>query len=259
MVDTEFNKTIDLGNLCVFDSNNLGLELDEDNIVERTKGNLKLIFSELFKLKTNQIGQDEEERDYDKPINAVKLPNPSVILPRGLPIPKQDKNQTKWEKFAEEKGIQKIKKRSRMIWSEELQKYLPRWGKGSLRKEETNAKWVIEDKPKYEGKNPFTYEKQELKLKHLKQDQRQKQNEQTFLNKKRNKDGKLKEDKKAQRKNLEIVQKSTASQGRFDKKLKNEAKINPLKKQKLAKEIVLNKKQEKERDSKILNKILKDK
>lgn len=259
MEDTQFNKTIDLGNLTIFDTNNLGLELFEDDIQAIAKKNLKVIFSELYKLKAKQLGEEDENRDYDKPTNAVKLPAATTILPRAHPIPKEDQFLTKWEKFAKEKGIQKRKKRSRMVWSEEFQKELPRWGKGSIKKEQDKAKFVIEDKPKYEGKNPFTFDKQEKKLKDLKQQQKQKKNEESFLNKKRDKSSKLKDDVKSQRKNLEIVQKSTASQGRFDQKLKNETKINPLKKQKLHKEIVLNKKQEKERDSKIMNKILKDK
>ena len=144
-----FNKSIDLGSLTVFNTTNLGIEISEEEIIENAKGNLKSIFSELYKLKANQIGEEEENRDYDKPINAVKLPLSITNLPRSMPLPKKEIYETKWEKFAKEKGIEK-KKRSRMIWSEEFQKYLPRWGKGSLKKEEIKNKWVIEDKPKYE-------------------------------------------------------------------------------------------------------------
>jgi regulator of ribosome biosynthesis len=253
--DIEFNRTLDIGSLTVFDTNNVELELNEDTIVNSTKENLKVLFSSLYKLKTTQIGNDDEDRDYDKPENAITLPTPTTQLPRALPIPKTDKVMTKWEQFSKDKGISKKTKRSRMLWSEEFGKYVPRWGKGSLKQEKDKATWVIEDKPKYAGKDPFTYEKQERQLKKLKQEQREEKNE-IMLTKKRDKSSKLKNDKKGQRKNLEIAQKSTASLGRFDKKLKNEPKINTLKKTKVSKGVLLDKSQEKQRDSKIMSRII---
>lgn len=48
------------------------------------------------------------------------------LLNRAKPIPAPRKD-TKWEKFAAEKGIQK-KKRSRMIWDEQSNEWRPRWG-----------------------------------------------------------------------------------------------------------------------------------
>jgi hypothetical protein len=45
---------------------------------------------------------------------------------REKPIP-QPKKETKWEKFAREKGIKK-KKKDRMIWDEPEQEWRPRWG-----------------------------------------------------------------------------------------------------------------------------------
>ncbi len=50
---------------------------------------------------------------------VVKLPEITTKLPRAKPIPKK-KELTKWEKFAKEKGIQKVKK-TRSVWDEELQ------------------------------------------------------------------------------------------------------------------------------------------
>lgn len=67
---------------------------------------------------------------------------------------------------------------------------------------------------------------------------------------------KLEEDKKGLSKTLERVQKSTASMGKFDKKLKNEKELNPLKKNKISKDILLNRKSERDRDRKILDNIL---
>jgi regulator of ribosome biosynthesis len=57
---------------------------------------------------------------------VAELPERTTKLPRGKPVP-QAKPMTRWEKFAKEKGIVK-QKRSKMIWDEEKQKFLPRWG-----------------------------------------------------------------------------------------------------------------------------------
>jgi len=70
------------------------------------------------------------------------------------------------------------------------------------------------------------------------------------------KNQKLESDKKGLSKTLENVQKSTASMGKFDKKLKNEKQLDPLKKNKIPKEILLNRKSERDRDRKILDNIV---
>ncbi|ELA42048.1 uncharacterized protein VICG_00897 [Vittaforma corneae ATCC 50505] len=54
--------------------------------------------------------------------------NPSLyILPKSI---NEEKESTKWESFAREKGIKK-KKRSRMVFSEKFNKWLPRYGSRS--------------------------------------------------------------------------------------------------------------------------------
>lgn len=54
------------------------------------------------------------------------VPTP-YVLPKSL---SEEKIKTKWEKFAEEKGI-KRKTRSRMIFSEKFDKWVPRFGSRS--------------------------------------------------------------------------------------------------------------------------------
>lgn len=49
---------------------------------------------------------------------VVKLPEPKYILPREKPIPKP-KPLTKWQKFANEKGLKKTKK-SKLTWDDVL-------------------------------------------------------------------------------------------------------------------------------------------
>jgi len=56
----------------------------------------------------------------------VVLPNETSVLPRAYKLP-EPKPETKWEKFAKEKGIKKTKK-ERMVWDEVNQEYRPRYG-----------------------------------------------------------------------------------------------------------------------------------
>lgn len=54
------------------------------------------------------------------------LPAPKTPLPRAKPLPKP-RAQTKWEQFAQRKGIVK-KKRSKEVWDEEAGEYRRRFG-----------------------------------------------------------------------------------------------------------------------------------
>ena len=56
----------------------------------------------------------------------AKLPPATTALPREKPCPEK-KAETKWDKFAKEKGIQK-KKKGRMEWDDERDKWAPTWG-----------------------------------------------------------------------------------------------------------------------------------
>ena len=56
----------------------------------------------------------------------VQLPKPEFKLPRAQPPP-EPKPETKWEKFAKEKGIVK-RKRDRMVWDEKHKEFRPEMG-----------------------------------------------------------------------------------------------------------------------------------
>lgn len=43
----------------------------------------------------------------------------------------KEKTKTRWQLFAESKGL-KMKKKSKLVYNEELKKWIPRWGSGSL-------------------------------------------------------------------------------------------------------------------------------
>lgn len=75
----------------------------------------------------------------DGPI--AKLPPPTTQLPRAKPLPKP-KPLTKWEKFAQEKGISHRKK-DKAAWDEEKQEWVDRWGwKG--KNKQLEEQWLTE-------------------------------------------------------------------------------------------------------------------
>jgi regulator of ribosome biosynthesis len=77
------------------------------------------------------------------------LPNEVTVLPREKRIP-EPKPETKWERFAREKGIKKRKK-DRMVWDEDNQEFRPSFGY-------KRAKGGVEDLPIVEvkaGQDPY--------------------------------------------------------------------------------------------------------
>jgi regulator of ribosome biosynthesis len=73
----------------------------------------------------------------------VQLPPPTTPLPRAKPLPKP-KPPTKWERFAAAKGIQK-KRRDKKTWDEEKQEWVHRWGRDGKNKEKEDQ-WIHEVK-----------------------------------------------------------------------------------------------------------------
>ena len=290
------NIFFDTRRLVIIDSNNIlnsknnETELTETIMINKAKQNYIDFASSLFDILNKQQGEEKEDIDYDKAPDELTLPENIITLPRSLPIPIQ-KPPTKWEKYKMEKGITQ-RKRSRMVYSEEVGDWVPRWGKGSIKHIQDSMNWVMEDKE--EGVNPFEQKSNEKQLAKAKQMKRQIKNEEfakKYLAEKKgnsnqiNNNGnennnvpkqhiskkmrkafkaqkeiqRLNEDKKNLGKRLEQVQKSTRSMGNFDKKLKNEKEINLLKKKRVSKDILIDKSKEKSRDQRILDNILKNK
>jgi regulator of ribosome biosynthesis len=109
-------------------------------------------------------GEEGEILEYTKSAYSVTMPNGSIILPREKPCPKEDPK-TKWEKFREERGLAPRKKRSRLVFDEIQNDWVPRWGKGSIKKLAEGDNWMMTEKPKHvaAGVNPFDYAKAEKK------------------------------------------------------------------------------------------------
>ena len=296
-VENRENIFYDTRRLVIVDSNNIlnqknnEKELTETIMMNKAKQNYISFASSLFDILSKQQGQEKEDLDYDKAPDELTLPEAIITLPRSLPIPVA-KPLTKWEKYKQEKGIVQ-RKRSRMVYSEEVGDWVPRWGRGSVKKIQDSMNWAMEEKEP--GVNPFEQKSNEKQLAKAKQLKRQMKNEEyakKVLNSKKegnnNKNSnnninnsksepkqklskkqrkalkaqkeiqKLNDDKKNLSKRLEQVQKSTRSMGNFDKKLKNEKEINLLKKKRVSKDILSDKKKEKSRDKRILDNILKN-
>ena len=296
------NIFFDTRRLVIIDSNNIlnqknnEKELTETIMINKAKQNYISFASSLFDLLNKQHGKEKEDLDYDKAPDELALPEAIITLPRSLPIPVA-KPMTKWEKYKKEKGITQ-RKRSRMVYSEEVGDWVPRWGRGSVKKIQDSLNWAMEEKEP--GVNPFEQKSTERQLAKAKQLKRQMKNEEyakKILNSKKegNNSGsnisinnkindnnsksepkqklskkqrkalkaqkeiqKLNDDKKNLSKRLEQVQKSTRSMGNFDKKLKNEKEVNLLKKKRVSKEVLTDKNKEKSRDKRILDHILKN-
>ena len=287
------NIFFDTRRLVIVDSNNLlnsknnETELTETIMMNKAKQNYIDFASSLFDILNKQQGEEKEDLDYDKAPDELTLPESIITLPRSLPIPIQ-KPMTKWEKYKMEKGITQ-RKRGRMVYSEEVGDWVPRWGKGSVKHIQDSMNWVMEEKEP--GVNPFEQKSNEKQIAKAKQMKKQIKNEEfakkylaqkkgisnnneknegnninkQHLSKKMRKAFKaqkeierLNEDKKNLGKRLEQVQKSTRSMGNFDKKLKNEKEVNLLKKKRVRKDILTDKSKEKSRDKRILDNILKN-
>ena len=287
------NIFFDTRRLVIVDSNNPlnsknnEKELTETIMMNKAKQNYIDFASSLFDILNKQQGEEKEDLDYDKAPDELTLPENLITLPRSLPIPIQ-KPPTKWEKYKMEKGITQ-RKRGRMVYSEEVGDWVPRWGKGSAKHIQDSMNWVMEEKEP--GVNPFEQKSNEKQLAKAKQMKRQIKNEEfaqkylaqkkgitnnneknegsnapkQHISKKMRKAFKaqkeierLNEDKKNLGKRLEQVQKSTRSMGNFDKKLKNEKEVNLLKKKRVRSDILTDKSKEKSRDKIILDNILKN-
>ena len=290
------NIFFDTRRLVIIDSNNIlnpknnEKELTETIMLNKAKQNYIDFASSLFDILNKQQGEEKEDLDYDKAPDELTLPENIITLPRSLPVP-IPKPPTKWEKYKMEKGITQ-RKRSRMVYSEEVGDWVPRWGKGSVKHIQDSMNWLMEEKEP--GVNPFEQKSNEKQIAKAKQMKRQIKNEEfakNYLAKKKgnlnqmnnNKNEetsepkqhiskkmrkafkaqkeiqRLNEDKKNLGKRLEQVQKSTRSMGNFDKKLKNEKEINLLKKKRVGKDILNDKSKEKSRNQRILDNILKTK
>lgn len=124
---------LDLGNMLAIDTN----QLDKEQLT--TPAYLLSLARDNTQLLINSIWQLETERVEDAVI--AKFPPPTYKLPREKPAPKP-KPMTKWEKYAKDKGIDKKKKKDRLVWDDVVSKWVPQFGYKKAQAE-ADKNWMI--------------------------------------------------------------------------------------------------------------------
>ncbi|GMF10740.1 unnamed protein product [Phytophthora lilii] len=224
-VQKEDDLTYDLGNLAAFDTHPFAYQ-SEKELALHARENVQLLVNRIFEL----------PREMSDMGPLAQLPEPSTVLPREKPLPKP-KVETKWEKFAKEKGIDKRKK-SRKVFDEATGEWSHSWG--YQRAGDDMKDWAVEMK---EGdmEDPWTKRKQEKRARVDKNQRAQANNLKQGRGKQlagiagrtptgipvelmNTDDVKAKQrGKEGTNKTLEKVQFSTASMGKFDKMREGES------------------------------------
>ncbi|KZT42979.1 RRS1-domain-containing protein [Sistotremastrum suecicum HHB10207 ss-3] len=214
-VDKELE--IDPGLLLVSDLNPIDAEAYEANLEDHlqstARDGVQALLAALFSLPIHSSP--------DGPV--AKLPAPTYELPRAKPLPKP-KPQTKWERFASAKGIQHSVK-DKKVWDEEKQDWVNRWGRYGKNKEledqwltEVPANADVDFDPAKDAKT----KRKEVIAKNTKQRDANLARAQKAADPKESR-------KKEIESTLQSTRKSTASMGKFDKKLDGEKKIRGIK------------------------------
>ncbi|GLD98817.1 hypothetical protein PINS_up007535 [Pythium insidiosum] len=217
-VKKEDDLTYDLGNLAAFDTHPFEYK-NEKELALHARENVQLLINHIFDL----------PREMSDMGPMAQLPAPELTIPREKPLPKP-KVETKWEKFAKDKGIQKRKK-GRMVFDEATGEWAPAWG--YKRAGDDLKDWAIEVK-EGETEDPWTKRKQAKRARVEKNVKQQLNNLKNGRGKQTNGSAKAPagipvelmstDDVKAKQrgkdgtmKTLQKVQFSTASMGKFDK------------------------------------------
>lgn len=133
----------DTGNLAVYDPAPLDAtkisdaSAKESYLKSITRDNVQLLINQVLSLPLTNKKIDEQTN-----MTLVELPEPIYQLPREKSLPKE-KEKTKWEKFAEKKGISKKEKRSRKVYDEASGEWVNRWGYKGKNKD-MDDQWLVE-------------------------------------------------------------------------------------------------------------------
>ncbi|KAJ3551884.1 hypothetical protein NM688_g4452 [Phlebia brevispora] len=224
LVEKDIPLEIDTGFLTVTDLNPVDAESYsadlEDYLMSTARDGVQTLLASLFDLPTTP--------SEDGPV--AQLPPPTTQLPRAKPLPKP-KPLTKWEKFANAKGIQK-KRKDKKEWDEERQEWVDRWGwKGANKKEETQ--WLTEVPANADADfDPSKAVRDARKERVAKNEKQRLQNLARAQQEGSTSSGPLvtKDQRKTDiNRTLATTRVSTASMGRFDRALEGEKKLKGVK------------------------------
>ncbi|KAK0499746.1 ribosome biogenesis regulatory protein-domain-containing protein, partial [Armillaria luteobubalina] len=222
-VEKETSLDVDVGYLTVTDPNPIDEDSYKLNLEEHlqslARDGVQSLFSSLFALPTKNSD--------DGPL--AQLPSPKTQLPRSKPLPKP-KPPTKWEQFAAAKGIQK-KRRDKKEWDEERQEWVNRWGRDGKNKQ-LEEQWITEVPLNADvDHDPRKLARDERKARVAKNEKQRQgnlaraQGPSSSVADTNPRDQRKKEIAKT----LSSARISTASMGRFDKKLEGEKKMRGVK------------------------------
>uniref|UniRef100_A0A914ZEC4 Ribosome biogenesis regulatory protein n=2 Tax=Parascaris univalens TaxID=6257 RepID=A0A914ZEC4_PARUN len=126
---------IDLGNLLLIDTDSPPADVpdsipNEEELLAQVRDNTQYLFNKIWELERERV---------DEAICA-KLPRPAFRLPREKVIPEK-RQLTKWEQYAQAKGIRKRKKDSK-VFDETAKEWKPRYG--YRRGKDSTKDWLIE-------------------------------------------------------------------------------------------------------------------
>jgi len=220
-VDKDDDLKYDLGHLSAFDYhpiNSQELKSDANFLTEMTRDNVQLLFTKIFQLPSKVEPEGV----------LAELPKASTSLPRSKPLP-EAREPTRWEKFAKIKGIQKKSRKPQLVWDEEHKEWRRRFGYKRANNE-LDQIIVPADENDTSGIDPFTKMVQEKKDRLQKQGKKEKRNrDEANLSRARSQaqsGAKLKDDIS---RTFALVSRSTASLGRFDKRLPGETEAPKMK------------------------------
>ncbi|RDB19864.1 Ribosome biogenesis regulatory [Hypsizygus marmoreus] len=216
-VQKETPLEVDAGFLTVTDLNPIDEESYNENLEEHlqslARDGVQTLFSSLFTLYARPSP--------DGPL--AQLPLPTTQLPRAKPLPKP-KPPTKWEAFAAAKGIQH-KVRDKKVWDEEKQEWINRWGREGKNRQ-VEEQWITEVPLNADADyDPRKVARDARKERIAKNEKKHTQNVSRANTAANPRDARKKDIEKT----LATTRISTASMGKFDKKLEGEKKIRGVK------------------------------
>ncbi|KAF9232163.1 ribosome biogenesis regulatory protein-domain-containing protein [Melanogaster broomeanus] len=216
-VEKETPLDVDAGFLTVTDLNPIDDESYSSNLEEclqsTARDGIQSLIATLYSLPTLPSP--------DGPL--AQLPPPTTQLPRAKPLPKP-KPPTKWERFAAAKGIQKTR-REKKVWDEEKQEWVDRWGRDGKNKEK-EEQWIHEVKANADvGFDPVQEARTARKARVAKNERQKLQNTARAQT--------AREERESRKTDIErtlaSTRTSTASMGKFDKKLEGDKKMRGVK------------------------------
>lgn len=226
---------LDAGLLASFDYNPIdagAFKKDPEGVLQaRARNSTQHLINAIFQLPI------ERHPSYGP---LATLPEFATLLPREKPLPKP-KPLTKWEKFARAKGITKRKK-DKLVFDEERQEWVPRWGYQGKNKQ-VEDQWLVEvptnADDEFRPDRAAAKERQERRKKNELQHERNLQRQAAAASPAASTSGKSELGSgralQASRRRAELeadilrARGSTASLGRFDKRLEGEQKPRGVK------------------------------